>query len=279
VTAPHAQLWSPGIDATWLVTAFLQARLVLEPIADPAALAQGLPLLIAYTEPVGWPQLLEPASGFTGVEAVVEALPQLLACDCPTRLVNLGCTVVPNLVAWCVEPRLALRSQLSPRFVQPNPLDALLALELLHREPHLLAFYRDLEGQECSAALDGRLADIQPMDRYRQAVAPEALRQQRLQQRDLEVELDLLTAQLRTLELEKLDGLEKLELLHALPERLAEAEQLRRYVSDLELSLEAQQEDLRVMLSRMSALEQVLATGAQASKRLQCRLSQLLAIV
>jgi hypothetical protein len=278
VATPLAQLWAPGIDASWLIDGFSQARLQLHSIADPGAAAPGLPLLLAYGEPASWPQLLEPSAGPSGVEAVAEALPRLLASDRPCRLVNLSCTSVPTLVAWCLEPRSALCSQIAPRFVHPNPLDALLALDLLQRQPHLLATYQQLEQQPCAAAIDGRSADLQPFDRYRQATVPEALRQQRQQQQALEVELDLLTAQLQSLQLEQLEGLGRRELLESLPERLAEAEQLKRHASDLELSLEAQQADLRVVLHRLSALEQVLATGAQASQRLQQRLPQLLAL-
>jgi hypothetical protein len=278
VATVHAQLWAPGIDASWLLEGFSQARLKLHPIADPGAAAPGLPLLLAYGEPASWPQLLEPSAGPFGVEAVAEALPRLLESDRPCRLVNLSCTAVPTLVAWCLEPSSALRSQIAPRFVDTNSLDALLALELLQRQPHLLATYQHLEQHPCAAASDGRPADLQPLDRYRQATAAEALRQQRRQQQALEVELDLLTAQVQALQLEQLEGLGRRELLDALPERLAEAEQLKRHASDLELSLEAQQADLRVVLHRLSALEQVLVSGAQASQRLQRRMPQLLAL-
>lgn len=278
VPTPHAQLWAPGIDASWLLDGFSQARLQLQPIADPGAAAPGLPLLLAYGEPASWPQLLEPSPGPFGVEAVAEALPRLLESDRPCRLVNLSCTAVPTLVAWCIEPSSALCSQIAPRFVHTNSLDALLALELLQRQPHLLTTYQHLERQPCAAAQDGRPADLQPLDRYRQATAPEAVRQQRQQQQALEAELDLLTAQVQDLQLEQLEGLGRRELLDALPERLAETDQLKRHASDLELSLEAQQADLRVVLHRLSALEQVLANGAQASQRLQRRLPQLLAL-
>lgn len=282
VPTPHAQLWAPGIDASWLLDGFSQARLQLQPIADPGAAAPGLPLLLAYGEPASWPQLLEPSPGPFGVEAVAEALPRLLESDRPCRLVNLSCTAVPTLVAWCLEPSSAIRSQIAPRFVHTNPLDALLALELLQRKACLLAAYQRLEQHPCAAALDGRPADLEPLERYRQATEPSALRRQRLLQRHLDTELDMLTTQLQELQLEQLEGLERRELLKALRERLTQAEaaveQFSCHASDLELSLEAQQADFRVVLHRLSALEQVLANGAQASQRLQRRLPQLLAL-
>lgn len=278
LSIPHAQLWAPALDASWLVAAFAQAGLQLQPIPDPWAGLSDRPLLVAYCDPAGWSELLSPSSEPMGVEVVAGALPRLLASGRPCRLVNLGCASVPTLVAWCLEPGAALCSEVAPRFAIPNPLDALLALELLQRQPQLLATYQSLEQHPLAAVGDGRCADLQPQERYRQASAPGGLRQQRLQEQALEAELDQLTAQLQALQLEQLQGLERRELVEALQERLAETDQLKRHARDLELSLEAQRDDLQALLSRLGALEQVLASGAQASERLQRRLPQLLGL-
>jgi len=268
------QIWAPGLDATWFVDGLVQAHLQLLPLADPAEARAQLPLLLAYADPLG---RLACQSAGEHDAALLAALPQLERSASRCRLVNLSCVVLPALVAWGVEASAAPPAEALPLFAVLDPFEALLVLAWLQEHPGQLQAYQALEAHPLAAALDGRPPDLDCLERYRQAASLDALLQARQEQAALEADLHELAAQLEPLQSQQLEALALREQLVLLQARLQEADALQARCSDLQLSVQAQQQDLEQLARRLALLEQLVGAGSDASLRLQTRLAQTLA--
>ncbi len=206
-------------------------------LSDLGGLQNGLPLLLLYADPAAWIQAAEPAKPAAGIAALLAAQPERLAADQPCRLVNVSCISPPALVAWSLDPASAPPVGSSPCIPEPAPFDALLAIEWLQAHPEHLQAYQTLEAHPLAAGLDRRTPDLHCLERYRLAANLESLLRARLQQGDA----------------------------------------LQARCSDLQLSLQAQQEDLEQLARRVVLLEQLVVAGSNASLRLQALLAQTLA--
>lgn len=206
-------------------------------LTDLGGLQNDWPLLFLYADPVAWVQAAEPAKPAAGIAALLATQPERLAAVQPCRLVNVSCSSLPDLVAWCLDPASPPSVGSSPSIPEPAPFDALLAIEWLSAHPEHLQAYQDLEAHPLAAGLDRRPPDLHCLERYRLAANLESLLRARLQQGD---------------------GLQA------------------RY-SDLKLSLQAQQEEHEQLSRRVALLEQLVAAGSNASLRLQALLAQALA--
>jgi hypothetical protein len=271
------QLWAPCVDVSVLAAGLRQAGImVLE--AAPLEIDQAeWPLLLGYADPLGCCQQQDVHQAVAATAALVEDLPRLLAPPRPCRLLNLGCVCIPAVVAWCVQPTLPPEQVLPYRFPEPGPLDALLALELLRREPQLAASYMALEQHPLAARQDQRAIDAHYVQRYQWACRWESLVEAREQHNLLQRDIRQLAEQLEPLHSSRLTCLDLQEQIQQLSSRLVQAELLKERCGDLELSLQAQQLDLEVMGRRLCLLEDLLTAASAASKSLQIRLAQVLA--
>ena len=268
------QIWAPGLDVAWLTDGLVQAHLQVLPLADPAQARAELPLLLAYTDPLGR-LACQGVGEHDG--ALLAALPQLERSASRCRLVNLSCVALPALVAWAVEAGAAPPPEALPRFAVPDPFEALLAMAWLQEHPgHLLA-YQALESHPLAAALDGRPPDLDCLGRYQQASNLDALLAARQERAALEADLAELAQQLAPLHERQLEALALREQLALLQGRLQQADALQERCSELQLSLQAQQLDLEQLARRLALLEQLVSAGSDASQRLQGRLAQALA--
>jgi len=271
------QLWAPGVDVSVLADGLRQAGiLVVEATPEAIDQADG-PLLLGYADPLGCCQQQDVHQAVAATVALVEDLPRFLAPPRPCRLLNLGCVCIPAVVAWCVQPTLPPEQVLPHRFPEPGPLDALLALELLRREPQLAASYLALEQHPLAASQDRRAIDAHYVQRYQWACRWESLVQVREQHSLLQRDIRQLAEQLEPLHASRLTCLDLQQQIQQLSFRLAQAELLKERCGDLELSLQAQQMDLEVLGRRLSLLEGLLTAASGASKSLQVRLAQVLA--
>lgn len=272
----QVQLWAPGIDASPLLHSLGHAGVkVIEVDDEPVQTVEG-PLLLAYTDPLGCCQQADVQQAVAACSVLLEALVRLHAPSQAVRLVNLGCVCLPALVGWCVQPAAPFQLPLPHRFSEPGPLDALLALELLQREPQLGATYLALEQHPLAARLDQRSVDGQYEQRYRMACGWDALRNARDLQNRLLHDIRVLADQLEPLQSSRLSSLDLREQIQKLSFQLDEAELLRQRCSDLELSLKAQQLDLETMVRRLISLETLVTAASEASLGLQVRLAQML---
>ncbi|MBM5817690.1 MAG: hypothetical protein FJ083_14225 [Cyanobacteria bacterium K_Offshore_surface_m2_239] len=206
-------------------------------LSDLADLHNQWPLLLLYADPVTWIQAAEPAKPAAGIAALLAIQVERLTAVQPCRLVNLSCISLPNLLAWCLDPASPPPVTNSPSIPGPPPFDALLAIEWLQAHPGHLHAYQALDANPLAAGLDRRPPDIHCLERYRLAANLESLLLARRQQADA------------------LKG---------------------RYI-DLQLSLQAWQEDHEQLSRRVALLEQLVAAGSNASLRLQVLLAQALA--
>ena len=268
------QIWSPGVDAAAVVLGMTQAQLSPLLLPDLAGLQRELPLLLLYADPEAWMEAAVPAEPAAGGSALLAALPELLAAGQRCRLVNLSCLALPTLVAWCVDPASPPSPESSPRFREPEPFEALLAIEWLQVYPEQLQAYQALEAHPLAAALDQRPPDLNCLERYRQAASLDALLQARQERVALAADLRELAAQLEPLQSQQLEALALREQLGLLQARLQEADALQARCTDLQLSFQAQQQDLEQLARRLALLEQLVGAGSDASLRLQTRLAQ-----
>lgn len=277
VPAPlQVQLWAPGVDASPLVDGLGHAGVkVIEVDHEPRHTREG-PLLLAYTDPLGCCQQVDVQQAVAACFLLLEALVRLRVPSQAVRLVNLGCVCLPALVGWCVEPAVPVQLPLPHRFSEPGALDALLALELLHREPQLAATYLALEQHPLAARLDQRPVDGQCEQRYRMACGWDALRDARDLHNRLLHDIRVLADQLEPLQSSRLSSLSLQEQIQKLSFRLDEAESLRQRCSDLELSVQSQQLDREAMARRLTLLESLVSASSEASMSLQVRLAQML---
>jgi len=273
----QVQLWAPQLDALVLLQGLEQAHLQVRFCSDPGSVALDSPLLLLYADPGAWMEAAEPAEPAAGGAALFAALPELVAAGQRCRLVNLSCLSLPALVAWCVDLASPPPPESAPRFPEPEPFDALLAIEWLQLHPEQLQAYQALEAHPLAAALDQRPPDLNCLERYRQAARLEALLQDRQQRAALEADLRELAAQLEPLQSQQLEALALREQLGLLQARLQQADALQARCSDLQLSFQAQQQDLEQLARRLALLEQLVGAGSDASLRLQTRLAQTLA--
>jgi hypothetical protein len=275
--AVQIQIWAPGLDSAWLADGLVQARLQVLPLGDPAEASAQLPLLIAYADPVGRLAASVPLAAGERDASLLTALPQLERSVARCRLVNLGCAVLPTLVAWVVESVVAPPAESTARFAGPDPFEALLAMAWLQEHPGHLQSYQALESHPLAAALDGRPPDSNCLMRYQQAASMDALLKARQERTALEADLEELAQQLAPLQEQQLEGVALREQVALLQARLQQTDALRERCSELQLSLQAQQLDLDQLARRQALLEQLVRAGSEASHRLQGRLAQALA--
>ncbi len=271
------QIWSPGLDAAAVVLGMTQAQLSPLLLSDLGGLQRDRPLLLLYADPWAWMEAAEPADPAAGCSALLAALHELLAAGQCCRLVNLSCLSLPALVAWCVDPASQPPSESTPCFPEPDPCEALLAIKWLEAHPEQLQAYQALEAHPLAAALDQRPPDLNCLERYRQAASLDGLLQARHERAALEADLHELAAQLEPQQSQQLEALALREQLGLLQARLQEADALQARCSDLQLSVQAQQQDLEQLARRLALLEQLVGASSDASLRLQTRLAQTLA--
>jgi hypothetical protein len=207
------QIWAPGLDVSWLMDGLVQAQLQVLPLADPAEASTQLPLLLAYTDPLG--RLASQGAGEHDA-VLLAALPQLERSASSCRLVNLSCVSLPALVAWAVDPGAVVPAEAAPRFAAPDPFEALLAMAWLQEHSEHLQAYQALEAHPLAAALDGRPPDLDCLERYQQAANLDALLAARQERAALEADLAELAQQLAPLQERQLEALalrEQLALL------------------------------------------------------------------
>jgi hypothetical protein len=274
--ALQVQLWAPGVDASPLVHGLGHAGVQVIEVDDEPWQTLEAPLLLAYTDPLGCCQQVDVQQAVAAGSLLLEALLRLHVPSQAVRLVNLGCVCLPAVVGWCVQPAAPLQLPFPHRFSEPGPLDALLALELLHREPQLAATYLALEQHPLAARLDQRPVDGHCAQRYRMACGWDALRDARDLHNRLLHDIRVLADQLEPFQSSRLSALSLQEQIQKLSFRLDEAESLRQRCSDLELSLQAQQLDLEIMARRLTLLETLVTASSEASIGLQVRLAQVL---
>lgn len=245
-------------------------------LSDLSDARPGLPLLLAYSDPLeairAHGDFPNPAVG----GELMERLPDLQAAGILCRLVNVSCVSVPTLVAWCVDPTSPVPDRAPARFAVPDPFDALLLLEWLQVHPDHLQAYQALESHPLAAALDGRPPDLDCLARYRQAASLDALLAARRERAALEGELTELAEQLQPLRDQQFEALALRDQLDRLQGRLREADALQERCSELQLSLQAQQLDLEQLARRLTLLGELVSAGSDASLRLQDRLAQAL---
>ena len=268
----QVQLWAPHQDVAWLVAALEAAHVQVNCLANADDVIAHQPLLLAYAEPLASLDA-EPSA----LRRILSSLPSLLAGGAPCRLVNLSCLSIPGLVAWCVDPAAPSSPEALPRFPEPEPFDAVLAIKWLEAHPDHLQAYQVLEAHPLAAALDQRPPDLHCLERYRQATRLAALMQVRQERAALETDLRELAAQLEPLQSQQLAALALREQLGLLQARLQQADALQEHCLDLHLSVQAQQLDLEQLSRRLVILEELVCTGSDASLRLQRRLVQALA--
>ncbi len=275
--AVRIQICASGHDLSSLVQGLTQAQLSPQALADPAAVQSDQPLLLAYADPLTWCGAADPSVPAAADASLLAALPALLACGVPCRLVNLNCLSLPVLVAWCVGPASPPPLKGAVCFPAADPFEALLAITWLESHPQALRDYQKLEDHPLAAALDQRPPDLNCLERYRQAACLDALLEARQERVALEADLRELAAQLEPLQSQQLEALALREQLGRLQARLQEADALQARCSDLQLSFQAQQQDLEQLARRLALLEQLVGAGSDASLRLQTRLAQTLA--
>jgi hypothetical protein len=273
----RVQLWTPGVDASVLSGGLRQAGLVVLEASPEQHAAPDVPLLLGYADPLGCCQQPDVEQAVAATTGLLEDLPRWLAPLRPCRLLNLGCVSIPAVVGWCVQPALPTGLAFQHRFPEPGPLDALLALELLRRHPHLAASYLALEHHPLAARQDQRAIDTQYLQRYEGACRWDSLLQARDQSNLLHRDIRQLAEQLEPLHASRLTCLDLQEEIQQLASRLALADQLIERCADLELTLQTQQQDLEAMGRRLSLLEGLLTSASGASRNLQVRLAQALA--
>lgn len=275
--AVRIQIWAPRLKAFSLVQGLRRARLSPSLLTDSSAVQPDLPLLLVYADPLAWIQASEPTDPAGGASELIRALPEILADQQSCRLVNLSCVLIPALVAWCVDPFCLPQLEAQPRFSRPDPFEALLAIEWLGEHPAYLQVYQDLEAHPLAAALDRRLPDLTCLDRYRQSASLDALQQACHERAALEADLRQLVAQQEPLREQGLEVLSLCEQLAVLQSRLQDVEVLQARCVELQLSLQASQQDIEQLASRLILLEELVATGSTASRRILGRLAQSLA--
>jgi hypothetical protein len=271
------QIWAPRLKAPTLVQGLSHTHLSPSVVIEPSALQPDVPLLLVYSDPLAWTLAADPTGPAAGAAELFRVLPQLLAANPFCRLVNISCVLLPVLVAWCIEPSAPLPLETQPNFSRPDPFEALLAIEWLREHPEHLQAYQSLEAHPLAAALDRRPPDLTCVDRYRQAATFDALRRACHERAALDADLRQLVAQQEPLREQGLEVLALREQLSALQSRLQEAEVLKARCVDLQLSLQASQQDLEQLASRLSLFEELVAAGSEASRRVLGRLAQALA--
>jgi hypothetical protein len=265
------------LDAAAVVLGMTQAQLSPLLLSDLGGLQRDQPLLLLYTDPGAWMEAALPAEPAAGGVTLLAALSELEAAGRYCRLVNLSCLALPALVAWCVDPTSPPPPESSPRFSEPEPFNALLAIEWIEAHPGYLQAYQALEAHPLAAALDQRPPDLNCLERYRQAASFEGLLKARQERAALEADLRELAAQLEPRQSQQLEALALREQLGLLQARLQEVDALQARCSDLQLSVQAQQQDLEQLARRLALLEQLVGAGSDASLRVQTRLAQTLA--
>lgn len=273
----NIQIWAPRLKASSLVQGLRHAQLDPSILIESSALQPDVPLVLVYADPLAWAVAADPTSSAAGAAELFGILPELLAVNPFCRLVNISCVLLPVLVAWCIQPSAPPPLETQPNFSQPDPFEALLAIEWLREHPEHLQAYQSLEAHPLAAAFDRRPADLTCVDRYRQAATFDALQRAFHERAALDADLRQLVAQQEPLREQGLQVLALREQLSALQTRLQQAELLKARCVELQLSLQASQQDLEQLASRLVLFEELVTAGSEASRRVLGRLAQALA--
>lgn len=270
------QVWTAGLDSSLLQSGLSAAGLEVVVVQDLCAISAERPLLLTYGDPhvLGVEEACDSAA--TVVCGLVSLLPGIEARSLPFRLINLACVHIPAIVGWCIQSNAFSGSSSFVDFVRPDPLHALLALELLNRHPALEAAYLALEEHPLSAALDCRPPDRFFFERYHRACGWDALLEARAEHAALDHEIRELALMLGTRETHLFTIHRQAEQLHDLAQRIAEGEAMRHRCVENTLVIQAQQDDLEALSRRQALLEDLVRRASEASLSLQTQLSQLL---
>ncbi len=274
----QVQVWAPGLESSALCTELVAGleRAHLQVLRRPSAdsLHGDSPALLLYADPLVRLLTSERQADGRDDRQLFSALPALLAAGIPCRLVNLSCAVIPALVAWAIDPGGDVQAAWRCALPEPDPLDALLALQCFSAHDEPLLAYRALEEHPLAAGLDHRPPDGQCLERYQRAASLPGLLQARRDRRTLEADLQDLASQLEPLRHQELESLALRDQVDLLQARLQEAAALQARCSDLQLSLQAQQQDLEQMARRLALLEGLVSEAAEASRRIQAALAR-----
>lgn len=270
------QIWAPGLDVSHLIAGLEQASVQAVDCAPSANVSDEIPLLVIYTDPLGLCQQQQIEQALSHALGLRDSIQDLLIKCRHCRLVNMACLSIPDLVAWCVEPAVSPSIHAAHPFPHPDPLSALLALDLLRRNPALADTYLALETHELAALRDQRPIDSDFENRYLEACSWQSLLDARMEQACLYQEISSLAQQVEPLRFnqEQTRGLQ--EQIQALNGKIEHAEVLAQRCSDLEISLQAQQQEMEVLARRLALLESLLIRASASSTAIQLRLSQIL---
>jgi hypothetical protein len=241
-------------------------------VLDDIEVAQNAngPLLLLYPSPDLALDIAMASSAQDGLQAHYRRVAELASrlslepSPPPCRLVNLALSALPGVIRWAVrvlmtgdgaaaaatsgstdEPDLWFRPQ-------PEPIDALITLELLRLDPTVESAYVNLENHPLAAAADGRQPDLAYAHRLRQAASLDRILQARQSSAGLEQQLRSLGAELGTAHADLIDSgwiREQLgEQLHA----------WREQVCDLEGRLEEQEAVKRALQAEIREAQQAL---------------------
>lgn len=247
------------------------------------------PVAVLYPTPdqALCPELLLSAGGLAGHYALLADLASAwtaAGCGPRLRLVNLALSSVPRLVQWAVawlqQPLVPApmdtagagsdRAMGAPDLwfrVQPEALDARLALDRLHSEPAILPAYLRLDGLPLAAAAERRQPDHHYLSRLEAAAQPARLLEQRQRLARFEADLHDLGLELGAARAELIDAAwirEQLaEQLHQMQAALAELESSQAEVQRLRQLLEAEQVNRADMLANQQQIQASLEQAVQ----------------
>lgn len=152
----------------------------------------------------------------------------------------------------------------------------MMALELLRHHPSLADTYLALEAHELAALYDQRPIDSDFENRYRDACCWQSLLDARAQHNFLCEELSLLAQQVDPMRFNHQQNLDLQDQIQSLRRQIDQAEVLARHCSDLEITLQVQQQELEVLSRRLALLESLLGNACESAAVVQLKLSQIL---
>jgi hypothetical protein len=239
------------------------------------------PLLVLYPPPdlALAPELLEGPAGLSGhyqdlLAAVAVRAAAAEAGD--LRLVNLALSSIPALIAWGVArlqghgPSAASVQQDPWSVLRPDPLAALISLDLIRSDASLLPAYLAVEAHPLAADADGRPPDRGYPERLQSAAAPPLLLRQHQSVAQATADLRQLGEQLGAARAELIDAAwirqQLSEQLQQMQAALAELEVVRAEAEQLQRELDSERtEGLANRQMIQSTLEQAVQVSRHQS--------------
>ncbi len=268
------QIWSPGLNAEPLISGLRAAGLSLVELKSLDDAHPIFPVLVVYADPLVWVRQRDILQIEESTESVFKTLPFLSRPPWPCRLVNAGCLRISTLVSWCFEAGSVSPSGLNWSFFDPQPLEAVLALEIMRCYPRLERYYLSIEEHPLAAIQDHRPVDYNFIERYRDASAQESLMTALADQDICRREIALLSRRIGYQKLDHASPLALREQIHQLCLHFAELESIRQYCTQLQHSHRIAYEDLEVLSRRVALMEDLLGAATAASMSMQFRLAQ-----